>query len=219
MYSYSHVPKPCPPVPIAVANPSLALLFDVGCCRLELARMNVDTWPTADVRVSSLGVLAGKSHATGTHQASLQANLSLALPISSFAFSLYSARFSLRWAFRSWCAFSSSASFLLAPSFSSGVRALLLPVTVPPVLPNPDGTPTVDEEVQAPPVEQELAQVPVAAQDMQSRLSVVAVDLGGELRPGFTGQIFRLRLVPGLLLLSMRFSLLVGLLPNFSFLR
>jgi hypothetical protein len=67
MYLYSPVSNSRSPVPIAVPNPSLAFLFDVGCCRLELAGMNVDTWATADVRVLSLGVLAGKPHATDTH--------------------------------------------------------------------------------------------------------------------------------------------------------
>lgn len=91
--------RSCPPVPIAVPNPSLALLFDVGGCRLELAGVDVNTWLTTDVKVSSLQDRAGKPHTN--HQASLRATLSLALLIMAFAFALNLARFSFRWAFRS----------------------------------------------------------------------------------------------------------------------
>ena len=154
MYSYSPVLNPCSPVPVAVSNPSLAFLFDVGCCGLELAGMNVDAWPTADVRVSSLGILAGKPHATGTHQASLRATLSLALLIKSFAFFLYLARFSFRCAFRSWWAF-------FRASRSSGDRDG-------PPRPPAAAFPTAAVPAEA---EQELVQAdpPDAAQDMQLR--------------------------------------------------
>lgn len=83
MYSNTPVPKSCSPVSIAVSGPSLAFVFDVSCYGLEVTGVNVDTCPTANVRISSLGDLAGKPHATDAHQASLRATLSLALPIKS----------------------------------------------------------------------------------------------------------------------------------------
>jgi hypothetical protein len=92
----------------------------------------------------------------------------------------------------------------------------VLPVA--PLLSNPASTPTVaDEEVQAPPVEQELAQsdAPVAPQDMQSRSPVVTVNLWEELRPDYADRVFRLCLALSSLLFTASLLLKARLIKSF----
>ena len=99
--------------------------------------------------------------------ASLQASLGLTLLINSSALALYSARFSLRCAFRSWCSPSRTCPSYLTLSCSSSVRDWLLLLQL---LALDPGALLVDEDEQALSVVI-VEQDSVAAQGTQSRFA------------------------------------------------